>query len=155
MFDFIDRNRYVFIICGLVGVLFGMWITNYLWGWNKQYEFNYDRIDFEKMFHTTIDVVDGDTIRVFGKPARIVGIDTPEIWSAKCNTERREGYAASSKLLALIRSGPVRLKWEKGSDKYGRLLVRIYVNGRDISETAVEKGWARKYDEKSRRKGWC
>ena len=53
-----------------------------------------------------VEVVDGDTIRLRGRTVRLVGFDTPETGSrARCESERKLGAEAASRLRQLVTSG--------------------------------------------------
>ncbi len=104
-------------------------------------------------------VVDGDTIKVDGERYRIIGMDAPETYYARCEAERWLGRLAKQKLQHLLAGGyeikPVRR--EDGTivrDKYKRVLARIFVSGRDVSKIMVQEGYARKSRSRNRN-WWC
>ncbi|MEG3181246.1 thermonuclease family protein [Sphingomonas sp. LT1P40] len=100
-------------------------------------------------------VVDGDTFRMGGAKIRIADIDTPETHPARCAREAALGEAATARLHALLNSGGVTLHpIDRDTDRYGRLLRRVSVNGRGVGDTLVAEGLARRY-EGGRRIGWC
>ena len=117
--------------------------------------FNYTDEEVKELFEPRLRVVDGDTIKINGNAVRIKGYDTPETYRPACAEEKRKGLVATNKLTKLLKSGTVRIEWDRDKDRYGRLLARIYVNGTDIATTATKQGWARAYDGKSAREGWC
>ena len=96
-----------------------------------------------------VGIADGDTVRLLieraGSPAqvrlRLTEIDTPERgqpWGARAR------QALSRKLFrrqVLIAS--------EGEDRYGRLLGRVYLNGRDINREMVREGHAWVYRQYS------
>lgn len=98
---------------------------------------------------TVTDTVDGDTIKVLygGKKetVRYLLVDTPE--------EKKPGvcvqpYAldAANRNKQLLNSGNVTLEFEQGksrTDKYGRLLAYVFVNGTSVQETLLKEGYAR------------
>jgi micrococcal nuclease len=98
---------------------------------------------------TLTATVDGDTIKVNynGKEetVRYLLIDTPE--------EKKPGvcvqpYAmdAANRNKQLLTSGKVTLEFEQGkskTDKYGRLLAYVFVNGASVQETLLKEGYAR------------
>jgi micrococcal nuclease len=100
-------------------------------------------------------VVDGDTIKApFGPTYRILGYDTPETFHAKCDAERQLGFAAKSRLEELLARGEVRVLETGKSDRYGRSLARVTVDGVDLAVLMVREGLARPYHGE-RRQSWC
>jgi micrococcal nuclease len=110
-------------------------------------------------------IVDGDTFRIFvvlasgeriSAPVRIRGFDAPELHGA-CDGEIRAAREASRALVGLLRSGAVVMD-QIGSDKYERVLARVYVrrNGAllNVAEVMVSEGYGRPYDGR-KRAGWC
>jgi endonuclease YncB( thermonuclease family) len=83
-------------------------------------------------------VVDGDTLNVRSGGAslrvRLIGIDTPE---------RDQPYARESRqaLQALVSGSPIRLETH-GEDRFGRILARVLVAGRDVNAELVRRGAA-------------
>ena len=108
---------------------------------------------------TVTSVVDGDTVRVFcpGKgflSARLLGFDTPEVYSPKCFSEWWAGTKASwalSKHLWLADGVKIVLS---GTDRYNRRLATLFVDGTNISTTMIADGHARRYTG-GQREGWC
>ncbi len=99
-------------------------------------------------------VVDGDTFWMAGVKIRVADIDTPETHPARCPEEARLGAAATQRLQALLNSGAVTLHpIERDTDRYGRKLRRVSVDGRGVGDTLVAEGLARPY--LGRRMGWC
>ena len=104
--------------------------------------------------HGRISVYDGDTIRLGDERIRVVGFDTPELGHrARCNKEARAAKQAKQVLIGEIARGDVELH-RQGTDRYGRTLARVTVNGRDVANTMIGRGLARPYDG-GRRAGWC
>ncbi|MCR2824489.1 thermonuclease family protein [Microbacterium sp. zg.Y909] len=96
----------------------------------------------------TVDVLaitDGDTIDTTAGKVRLIGIDTPERGEA--------GYAdAGAELGAFLSEGPVTLVAVPGhddTDRYGRLLRYVRVDGRDAGAHMLQTGWAvARYDSR-------
>ncbi len=98
---------------------------------------------------TLTDTVDGDTIKVNynGKEetVRYLLIDTPE--------EKKPGTCvqpfamdAANRNKQLLSSGKITLEFEQGknkTDKYGRLLAYVFINGASVQETLLKEGYAR------------
>lgn len=103
-------------------------------------------------------VVDGDTVAVWRTGAgltraRLVGLDAPEVFSPSCPAEWLAGQAATVRLRGLIYAAK-RREWLFGrSDKWGRPLLRLRLDGRDAAATLVAEGYARPYDG-GRRSVW-
>ena len=101
-----------------------------------------------------VDVYDGDTIQLvfplqdelFRWTCRLIGIDTPEI-RTKNKKEKTFGYTVRNNLREQILNKVVTVKCED-FDKYGRLLVHIYL-GKDtpsINEWLIDNKFAFSYD---------
>ena len=104
-------------------------------------------------------VVDGDTIKVScagqSVSARLVGFDTPEITKPRCAAEARLGQTASDFLEQTLRdSKVVEAVPVNRREKFGRTLIRLKIDGRDISQTMVSAGLA-VYYKGGKRINWC
>lgn len=101
--------------------------------------------------------IDGDTIRIGRETIRVLNIDTPEIHQAKCPEEKAAGLAAKARTQTLLRrTGKIGLARGDGTrqtDRYGRTLARVYVDGRDLGEILIAEGLARRWTGK--RRPWC
>jgi endonuclease YncB( thermonuclease family) len=107
-----------------------------------------------------VGIVDGDTIGLHcpGKigivSGRILGFDTPEIFSPRCLSETVRGVVAKWDLrLALWHADTIGVG-RRGHDRYGRELVLVSVDGQDIATRMIGAGVARPYGG-GRRQGWC
>lgn len=115
-----------------------------------------------------VDVYDGDTIQVvfslkddlFRWTCRLTGIDTPEI-RTKNKKEKKFGYTVRQKLREKILNKMLKVKCGN-FDKYGRLLVEIYLNNEDdehienmmsINQWLIENKYAFSYDG-GKKKNW-
>lgn len=85
-----------------------------------------------------VSVVDGDTIDTSAGKVRLIGIDAPE--------QGAWGYAeALSALEGFLASGSVTLVAVEGrpdTDRYGRLLRYVHVDGQDAGAHLIATGWA-------------
>jgi len=101
-----------------------------------------------------LSVYDGDTVTVMldmgldvqkKAKCRLLGIDTPEL-RTKSAKEKKLGYAARDRLRELILDKTITLQSMTKPDKYGRLLVRIWIEGLFINDLLIDEGLARAYD---------
>jgi endonuclease YncB( thermonuclease family) len=79
-------------------------------------------------------VIDGDTIAKGDLRIRLWGIDAPE-------RGQRQGDASTQHLRALLRGAAIKVV-PKDTDKYGRLVAQLMVDGQDISGRMVTDGYA-------------
>lgn len=106
----------------------------------------------------TVTVTDGDTLTVGGERIRIANIDTPEIQRSQCDAERRLGLVAKRRLAQLVGEGGITIKrgdpaTGRQTDRHGRTLALISVNGRDVGRVLIAEGLAREWA--GRREPWC
>lgn len=100
-------------------------------------------------------VVDGDTFWLDGTKVRIADIDTPETHPARCQREAELGEAATRRLRELLSGGAIELQAiDRDSDRYGRKLRIVSVDGLGVGDTLIAEGLARPYAG-GRRAGWC
>lgn len=94
-----------------------------------------------------VQVVDGDTLRIGDTRIRLHGIDAPEL-NQTCATPRGEVWAcgrwSKAHLAALLRDEQPVCN-DLGRDRYGRMLARCAVGGKDIGEQMVANGAALAY----------
>lgn len=126
------------------------------------------------LIHTNINIsqnsiksiYDGDTITLKCMPnfkckknslkVRIMGVDTPEI-KGKCRKETELARKAKQFTVVFVRtSGDIVLSYDAYNmyDRYGRLLVYLSVDGKDLSKSLIENNLGRIYDG-GKRRGWC
>jgi micrococcal nuclease len=96
-------------------------------------------------------VIDGDTIQLSnGKSVRYIGIDTPElrrksggIWIYEPEEYALEAKEANRKL---VEGRKVTLEFDLvKTDKYGRWLAYVFINGKMINEELLGSGYAMLY----------
>lgn len=102
-------------------------------------------------------IVDGDTVRLSCAGAsargRLLGVDTPEM-KAGCVAEFIGAVRATWALrLSFWSAGHVVVS-RKGQGRYGRDLVRLSFDGRDVADEMIRSGLGRAYGG-GRRTGWC
>ncbi|NEI65023.1 thermonuclease family protein [Rhizobium leguminosarum] len=127
----------------------------------SQQAFEFGRAQFQSVPATVrasqtqeFSVTDGDTVHVIGDAAgtRLVGFNTPEVFSPECQLERQLGERASSRLRELVAHGSARLTkvacacapGTEGTDRcnYGRYCGVLRVDGKDVGSTLISEGLA-------------
>src|SRR5690606_5936988 len=102
-----------------------------------------------------VRVWDGDSVRLGLTPeaeaVRILNIDAPAI-DGQCQYETDLAQTAKSALAGLLDGARVDIR-RQGTDRYGRTLAALSVNGRDVGDMLVAEGLARTWS--GRREGWC
>jgi micrococcal nuclease len=99
-------------------------------------------------------VVDGDTIWLQGRKIRIADIDAPETHGPRCSSEKALGDRATIRLQHLLNGGTVTLRpADRDTDRYGRLLRFVLVDGESVGDVLVGEGLARWYA--GHRRPWC
>lgn len=106
-----------------------------------------------------IRVIDGDTITLMCpaegmQSARLLGYDTPEKYAPQCLAELVAAERASWALRTLIQKADRLRIVREGTDRYGRALVRLELDGQDVAGRMVRTGLARTYGG-GPRGGWC
>ncbi len=105
-----------------------------------------------------IAIIDGDTVKLqcdYGayKNARILGYDTPEK-NAQCITEYIKANRATWALRWALWSADTIEITSNTRDKYGRDLIILKADGKDISDYMISTRLARPY-KGGKRHGWC
>jgi micrococcal nuclease len=103
------------------------------------------------MLCKVVEVYDGDTVtlcfkfrgKYFKKRCRLYGINAPEIRSKNIQ-EKEKGRNSKNYVYSILQDKIVIFKC-KGYDKYGRLLGDIFLDGKNINDDILEKGFAVKY----------
>ena len=89
-------------------------------------------------------VIDGDTIELSdGSRVRYIGIDTPEITYEKGKKDECFALQALEKNRSLVEGKDIELSKDiSETDKYGRLLRYVFVEGQLVQEELLEEGYA-------------
>lgn len=104
-------------------------------------------------FDEPFTVTDGDTIRLSdGTPVRLVGFNTPEVFSPKCRQERELGNRASARLEELVATSKLELSKipcscppnTEGTDacNHSRSCGILKADGRDVGQILISEGLA-------------
>ncbi|MBS7703254.1 thermonuclease family protein [Chelatococcus asaccharovorans] len=105
-----------------------------------------------------IHALDGDTIAVGRERIRIIGLDAPETFDARCPAEKRLGDRATAAMRQMVAQG-VSIERAGAKDRYRRTLARVHFRGRDVADIMIERGLAMPYDCLAgycpRRIDWC
>lgn len=106
-----------------------------------------------------VSVTDGDTIRLYCpsrgiEKARLTGFDTPEVFNPECVAEWVRGMQASIALRLKIWRAKEFAFVRQGTDRYGRALVMLSLDGLPVARGMVADGLARVY-RGGVRASWC
>lgn len=99
------------------------------------------------MLDGPVRVIDGDTLEISGERVRLFGIDAPEHDQRCTDAAGRPwvcGTRATEALRDLVQGRAVRCSGEE-QDRYGRLVARCTVAGRDLGAAMVRDGMAFAY----------
>ncbi|MBB4171599.1 endonuclease YncB(thermonuclease family) [Rhizobium sp. BK538] len=113
----------------------------------------------EKTYAKTIDqqtfsVTDGDTIRANGEAngTRLVGFNTPEVFSPQCEREQELGNRASARLKEIVSKSSLQLTkvacscrpGTEGTEQcnFGRSCGILRADGRDVGQILISEGLA-------------
>jgi micrococcal nuclease len=94
------------------------------------------------MYRLFLEVEDGDTIVYRGIHMRFLGVDTPEIQNIELGFYRDQPYGREAKNFtrAQLRRAKKVTYSADGYDRYGRLLVHVFVDDVPLSLKIVEAG---------------
>jgi endonuclease YncB( thermonuclease family) len=98
-------------------------------------------------------VWDGDTFTLSGERFRLLGVDAPELFSSKCEAEKRLAKKARARLQQLLGDGEGLVLQRHEQDRFKRTLVVVVVDGRSVGEVLVKEEFAREW--KGKRESWC
>ncbi|MBX7147834.1 thermonuclease family protein [bacterium] len=108
--------------------------------------FNVQAADWKNFKYTVYRVSDGDTITATDGNVRfnvrIAGMDAPE-------KAQQYGKVASMKMRELLDNKEIQIEpVASGRDMYGRVLAKVYVNGKEVALNLIEEGYATYYRPK-------
>jgi micrococcal nuclease len=104
-------------------------------------------------------VIDGDTVDMACPDtgrfrARLSGFDTPESFEPRCTAEARVARSATERLRGLVAEAASVDARLGDLDRYGRRLVGLTLDGRDVGATLIAEGLALPY-RGGPRPDWC
>lgn len=116
--------------------------------------------------YTSIYWSDADSGRLSELKFRIANKDAPETGSlkqrggAKCEAERALGYEAKAFMVGFTKGKIIRISGEYGKDRYGRVVVDLTADGRDVGDAGEAAGHLRDWPHKKGRAltpkpDWC
>lgn len=85
---------------------------------------------------------------------RLVGFDAPESHEPRCRAEADAGLRAKNALRSFVDHARAVSPDFQGTDRYGRPLIRLYLDGRDAAGLMVQSGNGVYYTG-GRRINWC
>ena len=109
---------------------------------------------------------DGDSGRIDGERFRLANVDAPETGNvganngAQCESERRLGFEAKAFIIELTRDAEIIVTARGEPDRYGRIVVSLSVDGRDLANLGIEAGYLRSWPHRNGRAqtpkpDWC
>ncbi|MBW6442001.1 thermonuclease family protein [Patescibacteria group bacterium] len=112
----------------------------------SSFDFVLNDEEFEGVKYKVLSVTDGDTFRIDyeGKSTsvRMIGIDTPEV-NHPSKPVQCFGEEASQRTKDLLLDKEVVLEQDVSkTDRYGRILAYVWLNGEMINEKLVKEGFA-------------
>ncbi|MFN3643422.1 MAG: thermonuclease family protein [Gemmobacter sp.] len=106
-----------------------------------------------------LSVIDGDTVTLWcagtgTARARLAGFGAPEVFSPRCTAEWQAGMAATWALRRMLWSAGETRVLREGTDRYGRILAAVSIDGAPLARRMIAAGHARPYAG-GPRQGWC
>ena len=106
-----------------------------------------------------VRVIDGDTIEVCQKSGperiRIAHLDAPESYRPKCIKEKHLGLKAKEAATVFFVRPSVDLEITRiSTDRYGRSVAAVSVNGKDFATHMIESGHGVKW-QFNKKHDWC
>ncbi|THK37505.1 thermonuclease family protein [Ensifer sp. MPMI2T] len=113
-----------------------------------------ERIQARTIDQHDFTVTDGDTIRVLGEASgtRLVGFNTPETYTPRCDRERELGNRATARLKEIVSTSSLQLTkvacscppGTEGTDacNHGRSCGTLTADGRDVGQILISEGLA-------------
>ena len=92
---------------------------------------------------------DGDSGEIDNIGFQLANVDAPETGDAgardgaACEAERDKGLAAVAYMQELTRNARLEITKEFGHDPFGRMVINLSANGKDVAEIAIAAGHLR------------
>jgi hypothetical protein len=96
----------------------------------------------KRIFRLFLEIEDGDTVVYMGDHMRFLGVDTPELRNPEVGFYLDQPYGRQAKQFTRrsIREANRVTYLENGHDRYGRLLVHLFVDDYPLSVRIIEAG---------------
>ncbi len=96
----------------------------------------------KRIFRLFLEIEDGDTVVYMGNHMRFLGVDTPELRNPEVGFYLDQPYGRQAKQFTRrsIREANRVTYLENGYDRYGRLLVHLFVDDYPLSVRIIEAG---------------
>jgi endonuclease YncB( thermonuclease family) len=96
----------------------------------------------KRIFRLFLEIEDGDTVVYMGSHMRFLGVDTPELRNPEVGFYLDQPYGREAKQFTRrsIREANRVTYLENGYDRYGRLLVHLFVDDYPLSVRIIEVG---------------
>ena len=122
--------------------------------------------DVNGQVYNTIYWSDGDSGRLDGLKFRLANIDAPETGrlgqrsGAKCELEIERGFEAKGFIVEFTRGAELMIIKDYGEDRYGRLVIDLAADGKDVARAGIEAGvlgdWPHRNGRALQKKpNWC
>ncbi len=109
---------------------------------------------------------DGDSGRIGTIKFRLANVDAPETGGvgarggAACEAERKLGFEAKAYMVALSDGNNVTITRNYGADLYGRLVVDLNIDGKDVATLGLSSGHLRAWPHRgskalTEKPDWC
>lgn len=136
------------LVSFLFALIFSFGVSAKTFGpYEAEYIKNYDADSITIRFEIWPDVWMQRNVRLYG-------LDTPEkSWRAACIEEKEMADKASAHVTQRLKEGGLEVM-VLDTGKFGRLLVKISINGEDLGAELISLGYAREYFGAAR-ESWC
>lgn len=101
-----------------------------------------EEVQPRRILRLFLEIEDGDTVVYMGRHLRFLGVDTPEIRNPYLGFWKDQPYGPEAKEFTRRQIEEARklTYLSDGEDRYGRLLVHLFVDGYPLSVRIIEEG---------------